>query len=223
MSGEMGVDQGYEKLLSGYGPMSWYIRWYLRHRPAREMPLVLAQLGAGPFPRLLDAGCAGGIWLGEAYRLGQGRELLAGADLSDMLVHEARKRLAHEAPGTTVRIERTSAVAMPFQDGSFDAIMTNGMVKHLAPEDFERFLAEARRLLVPGGRLSVWDFGRLTIPEPKFDPSNPALSIRHCTLRTSERFMELLAEAGFTDISAYGLPKLRRLPVTLEGAVGTRA
>lgn len=199
------------------------MRWYLRHRGAAEAPAILRQLGGGPYPRILDVGCATGIWLADVYRRGHGHQLLAGVDVGELMVAEARVRLAKAvSPGTEVKIEHCSALEMPFDDASFDAIMSNGMVKHLDDDGLARFLAEARRSLVAGGRLSVWDFGRPLFRLPDVKVENPAMSLDQAHLRTGDVLAGALAAAGFANASPYMLKRPWRLPVTLEGAVGTR-
>ena len=55
------VGRQYDRWLTGWGPLSLYMRWYLRHRPARELPGLLGVLGTGPFASVLDVGCASGV------------------------------------------------------------------------------------------------------------------------------------------------------------------
>ena len=75
-------------------------------------------------------------------------------------------------------------------------------------------------MLRPGGRISVWDFGRPLVPIPRVQPRNAALRFEN--LRTSETLMRAMSDAGFTHARPYRLKRPWRLPVTLEGAVATR-
>ena len=158
---EVAVAHGYERGLTGFGPFSWYMRWYLRRRRPIEVPEVLQSLGAGPYARVLDAGCGTGLWLADLYSRGHGHAMLAGVDVSTVMVEDSRRRLARCVDsGTVVDVRVCSATELPFLDASFDLVMANAMVKHLDDEPFARFLAEARRVLAIGGRISIWDFGR---------------------------------------------------------------
>jgi SAM-dependent methyltransferase len=159
--------------------------------------------------------------LADLYERGHGRKLLAGVDVSALMIDDARRRLEKSVtPGTDVALQVCSAVALPFPDASFDLVMANAMTKHLDDEPFAAFLAEARRVLVPGGRISVWDFGRPLFKLPDVTPKNAALELKN--LRTSDDEVEALLAAGFIQAAPYTLKRPWRMPVTLEGAVGTR-
>ena len=51
-----------------------------------------------------------------------------------------------------------SALNLPFADGSFEVVTISYGLRNLA--DFERGLREIHRVLVPGGRVVVLDFGK---------------------------------------------------------------
>jgi SAM-dependent methyltransferase len=74
-----------------------------------------------------------------------------GVDFSSAMIARARRA----AP--SVEFEEADATALPFADGSFDAVTMNYGLLHLAEP--ERALGEAHRVLKPGGRIafSVWD------------------------------------------------------------------
>lgn len=218
---EQAIGRGYERGLTGWGPFSWYMRWYLRRRRPVEAPVVLSVLGGGPYARVLDAGCGTGLWLADLYSRGHGREMLAGIDVSALMIEDAKRRLHALVPDDTgVDLKTCSATELPFEDGSFDLVMANAMVKHLDDGPFNEFLSEASRVLAEGGRISVWDFGREIMPLPAVKPANPALELKN--LRTSRQLMESLENAGFRQVAPFTLKRPWRLPVTLEGAVGQR-
>ncbi len=192
----------------------------LRRRRPIEAPTILQAVGGGPYPRVLDAGCGTGLWLADVYRRGHGHESLAGVEVSAMMAQETRDHLEGVVgPETKAQVEDCSAVELPFADGSFDLVMANAMVKHLDDEPFARFLAKAHRVLAPGGRISLWDFGRPLFKLPDVKVDNPALEMKN--LRTSEVLMRCLEEAGFTQTAPYKVKRPWRMPVTFEGAVAT--
>ena len=64
---------------------------------------------------------------------------------------------AHDASGR-VRYVEGDALALPFDDGSFDAVCAMDLLEHL--ESPERAIAEASRVLAPGGLFFFHTFNR---------------------------------------------------------------
>jgi SAM-dependent methyltransferase len=62
--------------------------------------------------------------------------------------------------GSSIQFVEALADRLPFVDGSFDRVVSSLLLHHLAPEVKTAALAEARRVLRPGGRLHVADWGR---------------------------------------------------------------
>jgi SAM-dependent methyltransferase len=102
------------------------------------------------------------------------RGSFVGLDFSSNMLDAAERRLAEGFYSTTgggegegggaagidaagrIQLVRGDAQALPFPDGSFDCVTCNYGILHLGQPD--AFLAEAHRVLRPGGRLafSVW-------------------------------------------------------------------
>ncbi len=160
-SSESRVRAQYEEWLSRWTPVSLYVRWYLRHGGPRFAAPLFEAMGAGPFPRLLDVGCAAGVYLRWAFEQGHGSVELAGIDITPALLAEAADRLEPaRAAGACVVLHEASAVSLPFTEASFDALICNGVVKYLDETMLDAFLSEALRVLAPGGRIALADFGR---------------------------------------------------------------
>jgi SAM-dependent methyltransferase len=97
--------------------------------------------------RLLDAACGAGALAAEAARRGiQAR----GVDFSAAMVALAKER------HSKLRFEEGDVEALPFPDACFDGVAMNFGLLHL--DQPERALAEAARVLKPGGRcgFTVW-------------------------------------------------------------------
>jgi ubiquinone/menaquinone biosynthesis C-methylase UbiE len=120
--------------------------------PAAAVEQALLELfPAGAAGRLLDIGTGTGRLLELlAPRIGLG----LGIDASRAMLALARARLA--GPGLThCAVRLADMYRLPLPDGGFDAVVMQ-MVLHYA-EDAAAALAEAARVLRPGGRLVVVD------------------------------------------------------------------
>jgi ubiquinone/menaquinone biosynthesis C-methylase UbiE len=96
--------------------------------------------GVGNGTELRDVGTGPGTVIGPARHRGA---TVVGVDLSEAMVDAARRR----HPGVDVQVGNASA--LPFPDASFDAV-SFGLCVLVLPEP-DRALAEARRVLRPGG------------------------------------------------------------------------
>ncbi len=221
-SSESRVRAQYEEWLSRWTPVSLYVRWYLRHGGPRFAAPLFEAMGAGPFPRLLDVGCAAGVYLRWAFEQGHGSVELAGIDITPALLAEAADRLEPaRAAGACVVLHEASAVSLPFTEASFDALICNGVVKYLDETMLDAFLAEALRVLAPGGRIALADFGRaVPVQSSLVSPARLGIPVEH--LRTETELCESLRRRGFSAVSGVTLTRLRRIPLTYEGAVATR-
>jgi SAM-dependent methyltransferase len=69
------------------------------------------------------------------------------------MLAECRKRLNGEHPGKTIHYCCGSATGLVFNERSLDGIVTFNAVHHF---DLDRFVAEASRVLRPGGLLAIY-------------------------------------------------------------------
>ena len=94
-----------------------------------------------PGARLLDLGCASGVWTKELGRH-VGTDDLHGFELVEEFAENARARGIEAKSGSL-------AEPLPYPDGHFDVVHSNQVIEHLANTDL--FLREVRRVLAPGG------------------------------------------------------------------------
>ena len=98
-----------------------------------------------------------------------------------------------------VRVVRGDAVRLPFADGGFEACVSQEAFLHI--DDKHAVLAEARRVLVPGGRLAFTDW----VARPSLgDGERRRLRewMAATTLQTPDGYRALLGAAGFHAITA---------------------
>jgi len=138
-------------------------RWYtaqddpvalLRAEAAHRNPWILKVL-EHEFPgrkcKILDVACGAGFLSNPLAKAGHE---VVGIDASPESLEVARR---HDDTGS-VLYQNADALALPFQDGHFDAVALMDFLEHV--EDPEAVLAEASRVLSPGGLLFFHTFNR---------------------------------------------------------------
>lgn len=157
-------------------------------------PLVVAELREGE--RVLDLGSGGGIdVLLSARRVGP-TGFAYGVDMTDEMLDLARANAAR-AGATNVEFRRGTIEDLPLDDATVDVVISNCVV-NLSP-DKAAVLAEAFRVLVPGGRVGISD----VVAEDHLTPEQRAErgSYVGCIAGALSRgeYLAGLAAAGFVD------------------------
>jgi ubiquinone/menaquinone biosynthesis C-methylase UbiE len=177
----------------------------------RRRSEIADRLDLRPDSRLLDVGCGTGTALIElAGRVGRA----VGVDLSEELLAVARSR----AP--ELEFLAAAATALPFGDGSFDRYRAERVYQHLTEP--AAALAEARRVLTPGGRLVLmdpdWDGLVVDVDDRATLRAAIDAAVEERPTRTvARRFLRLLTDAGFEQVEVEGVAT-----VLTDAAAATR-
>ncbi len=141
----------------------WYAalgdRWYratdtpialLRAESRHRNPWIAAAIGPQP-RRVLDLGCGAGFLANYLATLGH-RVTGLDADAESLEVARAYDRTA------AVAYQRGDACTLPYADASFDVVCAMDLLEHV--EDPARLVAEAARVLAPGGTFFFHTFNK---------------------------------------------------------------
>ena len=153
--------------------------------------------GLLPDQRVLDLGCGAGFdCLAAAVEVGRGG-FVVGLDLTPDMLRLARRH-ATDAGATTVGFVEAEIETLPFPEASFDVVISNCVFNLCA--DKPRALAEAARVLQPGGRLAFSDIVAVR-PLPASVLSDLAL-YTGCVAGavTMQNVFALLHDAGFATV-----------------------
>ena len=124
----------YDSIAGEYG------KRYERSDYGPVLQLLLDFVEGATSGRILEVGCGTGHWLAELARAGYD---VVGLDPSRNMLQAGRTR------GLTPSLINGVAEALPWQGGVFERVFCLNSFHHFS--DRERFVAEARRLLAPGG------------------------------------------------------------------------
>lgn len=141
----------YHWLTRFYDPL---VRLSTREKAFKQALLRQAAPRAGD--QVLDLGCGTAtltIALAKAYPMAT----VAGIDADTRALAIARGKARDSALELDFR--QASSTRMPLPDESFDRVVSSLFFHHLTSEEKSATLAEARRVLKPGGELHVADWG----------------------------------------------------------------
>ena len=169
---------------------------------SQAIDALLDAAHVGPGSRVLDVGTGAGDAAGSAVKRGA---QATGVDVAAAMVEIAARRTPEAS------FVQAAATELPFDDGSFDAVVGNNVIQHIGePGQAAR---ELKRVLVPGGRiaLSSWDAAERSpffaavlgavahaeVPPPNEAPAGPSFF----GFTDDAVFRALLEDAGFEAVT----------------------
>jgi len=156
-------------------------------------PTAIASLVAGE--TVLDLGSGAGIdCFLAAQQVGETGHVI-GVDMTPQMIEKARVN-AESAGFGNVEFRLGEIEALPVADGTVDVIISN-CVLNLSPEK-DRVLAEAYRVLKPGGRLVISDMvSERDVPAVLEGDLN---AVAGCLPTQRDRYIGRFEKAGFEDV-----------------------
>ncbi|QTD95996.1 Malonyl-[acyl-carrier protein] O-methyltransferase [Streptomyces cyanogenus] len=152
-------------------------------------------LGAEPGTSVVDVGCGAGRAVAELAERGV---KAAGVDTDARMINVARRRW----PEADFRV--AGAYELPLADASMAGYRADKVFHELAEP--ERALAEARRVLAPGGRIVLigqdWDTFVIESADPAL--TRTIVHVRADLVagpRVARRYRNLLLDAGFEEVT----------------------
>ena len=156
-----------------------------------------AELARGQ--RVLEVGCGTGSLLIDIGRRHPAVELVGLDPDANALTRAERK--ARQA-GVRVRLDRGFSDAMPYEDASFDRVLSSFMYHHVPQHEKPAMFREIHRILKPGGRLELLDFAG---PERAHGFFARMLHAHHLMIDNAEaHVIALMTEAKLSNAARVG-------------------
>jgi ubiquinone/menaquinone biosynthesis C-methylase UbiE len=134
-----------------YDPL---LRWGMRESLFKSRLIEQADLRPGQ--RVLDLGCGTGT-LTVMLKQSAPQAEIVGLDGDRDVLSIAESKAAQA--GLQIQWDYGMAYRLPYEDQSFDAVLSSLVVHHLTRSDKVRAFREVRRVLKPGGAFQIVDFG----------------------------------------------------------------
>jgi SAM-dependent methyltransferase len=164
---------------------------YLERTPWTELRLrnLKGLVEPGPGDRIIDLGCAAGALTHYFTTFGA---TVVGVDSEELAISKAQSLFP------SLAFLQADVAELPFDDHAFNKAVAGDLVEHLDDSTFRAMLAELRRVLTPGGCLSIYTPNPLHLIERLKDHNillaqNPT----HIGLRTSSQLASILRDSGY--------------------------
>lgn len=148
----------YEEVVDGELTLFWgwsyqnFLEELVKHTRIRENQSILdIATGTSVIPRKIMEQQIPGI-------------KITGLDITESMLRQGQRKIAGEGHQTDIRLVCGDAMRLPYAAGSYDVIVSGLASHHM---DIPLMLSEMKRVLKPGGQLSIIDVGTSPLWESK--------------------------------------------------------
>ncbi len=174
--------------------------WWYRGRWA-VVTALLSRVDLPARPRILDAGCGTGSYLGRYAKMGEA----TGVEPSPEAVRFCRERGLES-------VHQAGLESLPLEDDSFDLIAATDVIEHIAAE--QEALLELRRVAAPGATLL------LTVPAYMWMWSEEDVNLHHQRRYSRPRLRRAVETAGWEPRVATYFNTILLPPIALARKLG---
>lgn len=144
---------------------------------------------------------------------------MTGLDADGSILERARRRTAHE--GLDVSYDEAMASELPYEDASFDLVLSTLFFHHLPDDAKHQTAAEVMRVLRPGGRVVVGDLGDALMRLAVRGTVQLLDGVATTALNVRGELPQVLAAAGLEGVSVH--ERIRTPTGSYEVISGRRA
>jgi ubiquinone/menaquinone biosynthesis C-methylase UbiE len=181
---------GHDWLLPLYDPLQRLMRTASIHEQ------IIDRANLRDDHRVLDIGCGTGSLAIALARTRPEVEVVA-IDPDPKALRRARRK--SERAGVVIRFDTGFADRLPYDSGSFHRVLSSFMFHHLPAETKRLTLLEARRVLRPGGRLHLVDFGGSSARKDGW-LARRLHALEHLHDNLDDRISVAMTHSGFEDV-----------------------
>ncbi|HJY64860.1 MAG TPA: methyltransferase domain-containing protein [Ignavibacteria bacterium] len=175
----------------------WLAAAYTLGREQRMRERTLDAASVAVDDHVLDVGCGtGSLVIAAKRRVGQSGSV-NGVDASGEMISYAKKKAS--SCGLSVSFDVAAAQTLPFPDGMFDVVLCSLALHHIPEGDRSDALAEMRRVLKPGGKVLILEFGRV---QGFWAVLNPVAMLHtRRSPRILDEVVKMLNDSGFVNVT----------------------
>jgi ubiquinone/menaquinone biosynthesis C-methylase UbiE len=174
-----------------YDPL---VRGFMREEILRNQLILQADILPGM--KVLDLGCGTAsltILIKQSHTMAN----VYGLDADPQILEIARRKADHAE--VDIQLDQGMAYQLPYQDAMFDRVVSSLVFHHLDTHEKQMAMGEVFRVLRPGGKFCLLDFGQ---------PHNLYTRLASQVLRRTERASDnvngllpgMIQAAGFQDV-----------------------